>query len=81
LALASWDAVRGDAFLAGELPAEVEARLERMHNSNLALALGPALLVAVAGGLIHFQVLFGVLAVLVLLALLGLDRMWRLLGD
>ena len=81
LALASWDAVRWDAFLAGELPAEVEARLERLHSANLALALGPALLVATAGRLIHFQILFGVLAVLALLALLGLDRLWRLLRD
>ncbi len=81
LALAGWDAVHWDGFLVGNVPVEVETRLERMHGASLALALGPALLAAVAGRLIHFQVLFGVLVGLVLLALLGLDRLWSLLKD
>jgi len=81
LALAGWDAVRWDDFLAGDVSIEVETRLERMHSANLVLALGLALLAAMAGRLIHFQILFGILVGVVLLALLGLDRLWGLLKD
>ena len=65
-------------FLAGDLPAVVEARLERRHYACLALALGPALLAALAGRLIHFQIPFGILVVAVLLMLVVLDRVWLL---
>jgi hypothetical protein len=76
LALASWDMVRWDSFLAGDLPVEAGTRLERKHYICLALALGPALLAAVAGRLIQIQTPFGGLVAIVLLAFLGLDRIW-----
>ncbi len=77
LALASWDLAHWDGFLAGGLPAEVESRLEQKHYAYLALALAPALLVAVAGQFLRIQIPFGVLLAVALLALLGLDRLWR----
>jgi hypothetical protein len=77
LALASWDLVRWAGFLAGEVPGEVKARLERRHYACLALAIGPALLVAEAGSVLRFELPFGGLVAVVLLALLGLDRLWR----
>jgi hypothetical protein len=76
LALASWDLAHWDSFLADDLPAEVESRLERKHYTCLALALVPALLAAAAGQFIRFQIPFGVLVAVALLALLGLDRIW-----
>jgi hypothetical protein len=81
LALASWDAIHWDGLLGGDLASEIEARLERRHYAFLALALGPALLAAVAGQLIHIQLPFGGLIVIVLLALLSLDRIWSLVKD
>ena len=76
LALAAWDLVRWDGFLAGDVPAEVRARLERRHYACLALAIGPALLAAMAGSGLRFELPFGALVAVVLLALLGLDRLW-----
>jgi hypothetical protein len=78
LALASWDLVRWESFLLGDLPAEARARLERKHYASLLLAVGPAWLAGMAGRSIHFPIAFGVLVVLVLLALLVLDRVWKL---
>lgn len=78
LALAGWDVARWEAFLDGASPA-VAARSSRRHYACLALALGPALLVAWAGGLVHFQLPFAVLVFLVALALLGLNRLWGLI--
>ena len=76
LALASWDLVRWYGFLAGHVPEDVKARLERRHYACLALAIGPALLAAVAGSTLRFELPFGGLVAVVLLALLGLDRLW-----
>ncbi len=78
LALVSWDWVRWQGFLGSSLSAEAQHRLEQKHAANLALAVGPALLVALAGRFIHFQIPFGILVALTLLALLGLDRIWTL---
>jgi hypothetical protein len=79
LSLASWDVVRWNGFLTGDLSSEVEARLERAHYAWLGLTLGLGLLAALGGRLIQFPLPLGGLIVLVLLALLGLDRIWRLL--
>jgi len=76
LALASWDLAHWEKSLGGGLPAEAERRLERKHYACLALAVGPALLAAVAGQFIRFQIPFGVLVAVALLALLGLDRIY-----
>jgi hypothetical protein len=77
LALASWDLRRWDSFVAGATPA-VEARLARGHYACLALALGPAWLVALVGHLIQVQIPFAALVAVALLALVALDRVWRL---
>ncbi len=76
LALASWDLAHWDSFLVGDMPAEVERRLEQKHYACLALALVPALLVAVAGPSLRLEIPFGILVAVALLALLGLDRIW-----
>lgn len=78
LALASWDLASWEGFVAGGLPAEAVARLERKHYANLAAALGGGLLAAIAGRLISFQLPFGILLALAALALLGIDQIWRL---
>ncbi len=76
LALAAWDLTHWDSFLGGDMPAEVESRLERKHYASLALGLAPALLVAAAGQFFRIQISFGVLVAVALLALVGLDRIW-----
>jgi hypothetical protein len=78
LALASWDLANWEDFVADGLPAETTAWIERRHHTYLALALGSGLLVAIIGQLVNFQLPFGVLILLVVLALLGVDQMWRL---
>jgi hypothetical protein len=78
LALVSWDLMRWDAFVAGEgLPLNM-TRLARKHYAALALALVPSLLIAIVGQQVRFSIPFGVLIGVVALALLGLDRVWRL---
>jgi hypothetical protein len=81
LALASWDVVRWDGFLAGHVSVEIETRLERKHYTSLALAVGAGLLAAIAGRLLHFPLPFVGLVAVVLLAFLGLDRIWRLVEN
>jgi hypothetical protein len=78
LALASWDLANWEDFVAGGLPAETSARFEWGHHTCLALALGSGLLVIIIGRLVSFQLPFGILVLLAALALLGIDRMWRL---
>jgi hypothetical protein len=81
LALASWDLVRFDHSVTGDPSAKTIARLEKKHFESLALALGPGLLVAVAGRMIRFQIPTGVMILLVIVALLCLDRVRRMLTD
>ncbi len=76
LALASWDVMRWEGFLGDDLPAEARARLERRHYALLLLAVGPALLAGLAGRLVRLPIGFGVVVVLVLVALVALDRLW-----
>jgi hypothetical protein len=78
LALASWDIARWDSFIASGLSIDIESRLEQKHYTSLALALVPGLLAAMAGQLIHLQIPFGVVVIVALLALLGIDRIWHL---
>jgi hypothetical protein len=80
LALGGWDLALFDHTLAGALPASSIAHLEKKHLTSLALALGPGLLIAIIGPLIRFQMSLGVMALLVILGLFGLDRVWRALS-
>ncbi len=80
-ALASWDLVLLDQALAGSSGSSAQAvtLLEKRHYSNLALALGLGLVITVAGRMIHLQIPFVGMIVLMILALLGLDRVLRTL--
>jgi hypothetical protein len=78
LALASWDLVNWEDFVADGLPADTSAQFEWRHHTYLALALGSGLLVVIIGQLVSFQLPFGILVLLVALVLLGVDQMWRL---
>jgi hypothetical protein len=80
-ALASWDLVRFDHILTGDSSTSAVARLEKKHYESLVLALGPGLLVAVTGRMIHFQIPLGGMVLLVITVLFSLDRVWRLLTD
>jgi hypothetical protein len=81
LALASWDLVLLDHTLAGGSSAKTVTLLEKKHYQSLALALGLGLLAAVTGQMIRFQIPFGGMVLLVILALFSLDRLWRTLVD
>ncbi len=74
LALASWDLADWEGFVAAGLPPETLARFEWRHYAYLTLALGGGLLAAILGRQVSFQLPFGVLAVLAILVLLGMDR-------
>lgn len=78
LALASWDLANWENFVAGGLPDETTAWLERRHHIYLALALGSGLLISIIGQMITFQIPFGVLVLLIVLVLFGVDQIWRL---
>ena len=82
-ALASWDLVLLDHTLTDNAnsSAKTIALFENRHYQNLALALGLSLLIAVAGQLIRLQIPLGGMILLVILALFGLDRVWRALAD
>jgi hypothetical protein len=82
-ALASWDLVLLDHTLTDDSnsSAKTIALFENRHYQSLALALGLGLLVAVTGQLIHLQIPLGGMILLVILALFGLDRVWRALVD
>jgi hypothetical protein len=83
LALASWDLVLWDQILTDNSISSTQtmALLEARHYQSLALALVPGLLIALAGPLIHVQLPFMGLVLLVILALFSLDRVWRTLKD
>jgi hypothetical protein len=83
LALASWDLVLLDQTLTGSSVSSAKAitLFENRRYQSLALALGPGLLIAVTGQMIHLQIPFIGLVLLVILALFSLDRVWRALRD
>lgn len=83
LALASWDLILLDHSLTGSSSssAATVALFEKRHFQYLVLALGPGLLVAVTGRLLQFQVPFGIMVFLAIVALFGLDRVFRVLID
>jgi len=75
-ALGGWDLGLLDRSLTSAMDHSTR-RLEIRHLRSLALALVPGALAAIAGTGIHFQVSLGVMIVLALLALFGIDRVWR----
>ncbi len=78
-ALASWDLVVFERSLAGAPPAEGLRRLERQHLACLAFAAGIGLLSGFAGISIRIKLPFGVIVLLVLIAVVGIERGWRML--
>lgn len=80
LALSSWDLANSEDFVADGLPAETTAQFEWRHHTYLALALGSGLLAALIGRQVSFQLPFGILVLLAVLVLLGIDQIWRLVG-
>ena len=80
-ALASWDLALFDHALADSpiSSAQTIALFQNRHYRSLALALGLGLLVVVVGRLFRFQIPFGWMVVLVILALFSLERIWRTL--
>jgi len=80
LALAGWDLLLWHYTLPADLPAATLSRLAYSHYRSLALALALGLLAALAGRLLRLQLPFGVLILLVILALFSLERLWHSLG-
>jgi hypothetical protein len=79
LALASWDVVLWNRISADNSPTLSLTLIERKHYQSLAVALTLGLLAAVSGRLFHFQIPFGWMVILVILALFSLERIWRTL--
>ena len=74
LTFAGWDLSHWESFVAAGLSPEAVARFEWRHYAFLTLALGSGLLLALLGRQVSFQLPFGILLVLAILLLLGLDR-------
>jgi hypothetical protein len=79
LALASWDVALWNRTSADNSPIPSLTLIESKHYQSLALALGLGLLASVGGRLFRFQIPFGWMFVLVILALFSLERIWRIL--
>jgi hypothetical protein len=75
-ALAAWDLLLLDGAMGIDPPGEQTRRYENSHLQTLALALGSGLLVALLGRSLSLQTPFYVLAVLVVLVVFGLNRVW-----
>ncbi len=80
LALALWDLANLNQARAGGPSDRGVSLLEKKNFQSLALALGLALLAIIAGRLVGFQIPFGGMILLVLLAFFGFGRFWRLLS-
>ncbi len=79
--LAVWDLMLLDQAIAGTAPGKALAYLERKHYQSLGLAVGIGLLGVVAGQLVRFPIPYVGVVLLAILALIGLDRIWDLLGE
>lgn len=80
VALVVWDVLLLDASLRNSSPAAQTRRYETNHLQWLARAIGFALVVALFGRLLHFQVPFLAMVVAVALAAFGFDRVWGYLS-
>jgi hypothetical protein len=81
LALSSWDLVLFDHSLTNSLFEAPLALLEMKHYQNLGLALGLGLLGIAAIRMLHVQIPFGGLVLLVILAFFSLERIRRTLHE
>jgi hypothetical protein len=77
LALPAWDLLLLEARIGKTSITAQVRRYEDAHLRSLALALVPALVVALLGHALRLQMPFFVLALLVALAVFGLTRVWR----
>ncbi len=73
-ALAAWESTQFLLNFKHGSAAPADPRLERIHNQDLFLAIGSGLLLGLLGLNIHFQLPFGVIALLAILAIYGLYR-------
>jgi hypothetical protein len=80
LALAGWDILLWDRSLAKAAPAAGLTLLERKHYQSLAAAVGVGLLVLLSGRWLRFQLSFGWMVLLALLALFSLERIRKALA-
>jgi hypothetical protein len=79
LALAGWDVVLWNrAFTSNSLSTSLTL-IEIKHYQSLAAALGLGLLAVVVGRLFRFQIPFGWMVILVIIALFSLERIWHTL--
>ena len=79
LALAGWDVVLWDRSLTNNSPPTSLTLIESKHYQSLVMALGLGLLAILAGRLFRFQISFGWMVVIVILALFSLERIWHTL--
>ena len=76
LALAVWDLFFLVVALDSNSSGEQTRQYENKHIQSLAIALGAGLLLVLLARLIHFQTSFIILALLILLVIFGLSRVW-----
>jgi hypothetical protein len=79
LGLVNWDLALLDRDPINSTSWKTATLLEKKHYASLALALGPGLLAATIGRLVHFRIPFGGMLVLVILVLFSLNQLWSLL--
>ena len=81
LALAGWDLMLLDQALSGSInSADQTIRLfEQQHYQSLGLALGLGGLIILAGQLIQIEIPLGGMIVLVVIAVVSLERIWHAL--
>jgi len=75
--LAAWDLSLWALSLVGVSPAEPPVAIAHNHYISLIFVLALSLLVALAGRLLRLQLPFGLMAILVLLVLFSLERLWH----
>jgi hypothetical protein len=79
LSVAGWDMVLWNSSLADNSASTHLTLMEGKHYQSLAAALGLGLLAIIAGRLVHFQIPFSWMVVLVILALFSLERIRHIL--
>jgi hypothetical protein len=80
LVLPGWDLAFFDLALTDSALFDLPSNFAHSHSKSLTFVIILGLLAALDGRLLRIQLPFGGLILLVLLALLSLDRLWRTLG-
>ena len=78
-ALAGWDVILWNRALISDSTSISLTLIESRHYQSLATVIGLGLLAVIAGRLLRFQIPFGWMVVLVILALFSLERIWHTL--